>query len=146
MSRVLLTSPSFLKVLITLIILEKRKIHIVLFCYELKNKCNFMHSSMALEPFIGPRPPLQFRYHFAQTVGLLGLGISPSQGHYLQTGQHKHRINAHKYTCLRVGFEITIPAFERAKTFRLRPRGHCDRLAKCNAFCVCTTQFNVWRK
>jgi hypothetical protein len=50
---------------------------------------------MALQPFVGPWPLLQFRNHFAQTVGLLGQVISPSQGLYLHTGQHKHRINTH---------------------------------------------------
>jgi hypothetical protein len=30
-----------------------------------------------------------------QSVGLLGRGISPSQGRYLHREQHKHRINAH---------------------------------------------------
>jgi hypothetical protein len=46
---------------------------------------------MALQPFIGPWP-LQFRNLFALTIGLLGQVISPSQGLYLNTGQHKHRI------------------------------------------------------
>jgi hypothetical protein len=32
---------------------------------------------------------------FTQSVGLLGRGISPSQGRYLHTGQHKYRTNAH---------------------------------------------------
>jgi hypothetical protein len=32
---------------------------------------------------------------YTHSVGLLGRGISPSQGRYLHTGQHKHRINAH---------------------------------------------------
>jgi hypothetical protein len=32
-----------------------------------------------------------------QSEILLGRGISPSQGSYLHTGQHKHRINAHKH-------------------------------------------------
>jgi hypothetical protein len=49
---------------------------------------------MALQPFVGPWPLLQFRYLFTQSVGLLGQVISPSQGRYLHTGQHKHRINA----------------------------------------------------
>jgi hypothetical protein len=31
-----------------------------------------------------------------QFVGLLGRGISPSQGSYLHTEQNKHRINAHR--------------------------------------------------
>jgi hypothetical protein len=53
-----------------------------------------------------------------QTVGLLGLVISSSQGLYLNTGQHEHRINTYTYQrsipC--VGFKPTIPAFERMKT------------------------------
>jgi hypothetical protein len=34
---------------------------------------------------------------YTQPVGLLGRGISPTQGHYLHTEQHKHKINAHKH-------------------------------------------------
>jgi hypothetical protein len=34
-------------------------------------------------------PLVQFRNHFSQTVGLLGRVISPSQGRYLNRGQHK---------------------------------------------------------
>jgi hypothetical protein len=37
---------------------------------------------------------------YTQSEGLLGRGISPSQGRYLHTGQHKHRINAHRHPCL----------------------------------------------
>jgi hypothetical protein len=43
-------------------------------------------------------PLTQFRNHVLQTVGLLGRGISPSQGLYPNTGQHKHRINARTHT------------------------------------------------
>jgi hypothetical protein len=63
-----------------------------------------IYLSMALQPFVGPWPVLQFLDLFTQSVGLLGRGISPSQGRYLHTGQHKY------------GFEPTIPVFERAKT------------------------------
>jgi hypothetical protein len=49
---------------------------------------------MALQPFVGPWPLFQFLNLFIQTVGLLGRVISSSQGRYLHTGQHKHRINA----------------------------------------------------
>jgi hypothetical protein len=35
---------------------------------------------MALQPFVGPWPLFQFVELFTQTVGLLGRGISPSQG------------------------------------------------------------------
>jgi hypothetical protein len=43
-------------------------------------------------------------------------GISLSQGRYLHTGQHKHRINENRHPYTRVGFEPPIPAFERPKT------------------------------
>jgi hypothetical protein len=39
-------------------------------------------------------------WFYTQSVGLLGWGISPSQGLYLHTEQHKHRINAHRHPCL----------------------------------------------
>jgi hypothetical protein len=53
--------------------------------------------SMALPAQSGPRPLIQFRNHFSQTVGLLGRVIRPSQGRYLNTGQHKQRINAYTH-------------------------------------------------
>jgi hypothetical protein len=34
-------------------------------------------------------------WFYTQSVGLLESGISPSQGRYLHTGQHKHRIKTH---------------------------------------------------
>jgi hypothetical protein len=34
------------------------------------------------------------------SIGLLGRGISSSQGRHLHTGQHKHRKNAHRHPCL----------------------------------------------
>jgi hypothetical protein len=37
---------------------------------------------------------------YIQSVRLLGRGISSSQGFYLHTGQHKHRINGHRHPCL----------------------------------------------
>jgi hypothetical protein len=54
----------------------------------------------------------------SQTVGLLGRVISLSQGFYLNTGQHKRRINIYTYQTSMpcVGFEPTIPTSERAKT------------------------------
>jgi hypothetical protein len=53
-----------------------------------------------------------------QTLGLLGRVISSSQGRYLNTGQHRHRINTytHQTSMCSVGFETTIPASKRAKT------------------------------
>jgi hypothetical protein len=67
---------------------------------------------------------------YTQSVGLLGRGISTSQCRYLHTEQRKYKINAHRHPSMpQVGFEPTIPVFERAKTVHVfvRPRGHCDR-------------------
>jgi hypothetical protein len=53
-----------------------------------------------------------------QSVGLLGRVNSSSQGLYLNTGQHKHRINTYTYQTSMPcgGFEPTIPVSVRAKT------------------------------
>jgi hypothetical protein len=56
---------------------------------------------MTLQPFVGPLPLFQFLNLLTQPVGLLGRGISPSQGHYLHTGQDRHRINAYRHPCLK---------------------------------------------
>jgi hypothetical protein len=56
---------------------------------------------MALQPFVGPWPLFQFLDLFTQSVGLLGRGISPSQGLYLHIGQHKHTINKKGHPCLK---------------------------------------------
>jgi hypothetical protein len=71
---------------------------------------------MALQPR-GPWPLFSFMI-ILQTVGLLGRDISSSQGLYLNTGQHKHRINiyTHKTSMPCVGFEPTISVSVRAKT------------------------------
>jgi hypothetical protein len=42
-----------------------------------------------------------FSRSFTQSVGPLRRGISQSQGRYLHTGQHQHRINAQRYPCLK---------------------------------------------
>jgi hypothetical protein len=43
---------------------------------------------MDLQLFVGPWPLFQF-LNLIQLVELLGRGISPSQGRYLHTGQHR---------------------------------------------------------
>jgi hypothetical protein len=48
-------------------------------------------------------------------------GISTSQGLYLHTEQHKHRMNA-QTTMPQVGFETTIPVFKRANTIHVLDR------------------------
>jgi hypothetical protein len=73
---------------------------------------------MALPAHSGPRPLIQFHNHFSQSVGLLGRVISPLQGCYLNTGQHKHRINAytHQMPMPWVWIKTTITASERGNT------------------------------
>jgi hypothetical protein len=70
---------------------------------------------MALQPFVGPGLLLSFIIFLTQTVGLERV-ISPSQGRYLHTGQHKNRITYTKTTMPWVGFKPMIQAFEQAKT------------------------------
>jgi hypothetical protein len=55
---------------------------------------------------------------YSQSVEFLGRVISSSQVLYLNTGQHKHRINiyTHQISMPWVGFEPKITASERAKT------------------------------
>jgi hypothetical protein len=67
---------------------------------------------------LGPWPLLLSFMIILQSVGLLGRVIRSSQGRYLNTGHHRHRINTytHQTSVPCVGFEPMIPASERAKT------------------------------
>jgi hypothetical protein len=56
--------------------------------------------SMALQSFCWTLAHFQYLNAYTQSVGLAGKGISPSQGRYLHTEQHKHRINAYRHPCL----------------------------------------------
>jgi hypothetical protein len=72
-----------------------------------------------------------------QTVGLLGRVISSSQGLYLNTEQHKHRINAYIHTHTHThtpnihalsGIRIHDPGFRASEDSTcLRPLGYRDR-------------------
>jgi hypothetical protein len=57
---------------------------------------SFINGSTA----IGPGLFFSFVIFFTQTVGRLGRRNSPSQGRYLHTEQHKHRINVRRHPCL----------------------------------------------
>jgi hypothetical protein len=76
-----------------------------------------------------------------QTVGLLQRVISSSQGLYLNTGQHRHRVNTHTYqtSMSYMGFEPTIPASERAKTVHA-----LDRSATVTGHIYATTHYLCW--
>jgi hypothetical protein len=69
--------------------------------------CSHLEHRASLKRFVS----LKF-LNLRHSVGLLGRVINPSQGRYLTQTQNKHR----QTSMPRVGFEPTIPAFERAKT------------------------------
>jgi hypothetical protein len=93
-----------------------------------------IYLSMALQLFVGPWPLLQFLDLFTQSVGFLGRVISPLQGRYLHTGQHKHRINAHNTDIYASnGIRTHDPSvWGGADSSWPRGRGHCDRLNRDN--------------
>jgi hypothetical protein len=68
-------------------------------------------------------------WSFTQSVGLLGRGIGQSQGRYLHTGQHKHRINAHNTDIHALSgirnHDSSVRADEDSSC--VRPHGNCDR-------------------
>jgi hypothetical protein len=64
---------------------------------------------------------------YTKSVGLLGRGITPSQGRYLRTEQHKYRINTHRHPCLEWirAHDPSVRAGEDDSC--LRRRGHSER-------------------
>jgi hypothetical protein len=88
---------------------------------------SFIHSSMAVQPYVGPDLFFSFVIFFTQAVRLLGRVISPSQGRCLHTGQHKHIINAHRYPCFEWDSKPRSQLSSEQDNSRLRPRGHCDQ-------------------
>jgi hypothetical protein len=75
----------------------------------------------------------QFR-NLRQSLGLLGRGISPWQGHYLTQTQNKRKKKSMPW----VVFEPTIPGFERAKTCHALDRAATvigyERIVACEAY------------
>jgi hypothetical protein len=91
----------------------------------------FIHSftrQWLYSPLLGPGLFFSFVIFFTQTVGLLGRVISPSQGRYIHTGQHRHRINADTNIRALSGIRIHDPSVLASEgSSCLRPRGHSDR-------------------
>jgi hypothetical protein len=77
-------------------------------------------------------------FHFSfltlrQSVGLLGRGISPSQGHYL----HKHKINADIHALNGIStHDLNVWASKGSSYHRLR--GHCDQLLEDYSLKLCS--------
>jgi hypothetical protein len=79
-------------------------------------------------PLLGPGLFFNVVIIFTQTVGLLGRGISLSQGRYLHTGQYKHRINAHTDIHALSEFRKHDPSVRESEDSScLRPHCHCDQ-------------------
>jgi hypothetical protein len=72
-----------------------------------------------------------FLWVYTQLVGFIGRVIGPSQGLYLNTGQHQHRINTHTPNIHTQNGIRTHDHSVRVSedSSCLRPRGYCDRLA-----------------
>jgi hypothetical protein len=87
-----------------------------------------IHPSMALQPFVGPWPLLQFRNHFYTVCRTHWTGDqSVARPLHAHTGQHKHRIksdNIHTWSGIRT-YDPNISACEDSSC--LGPRGHCER-------------------
>jgi hypothetical protein len=94
---------------------------------SLSQYCSFL--LMTLPAHSGSSPLIQFRNNFSQTVGLLGRVSNPSQGRYLNTGQQKHRKNAHTPNIRALSgirtHDPSVRASEDSSCFS--PRGYCDR-------------------
>jgi hypothetical protein len=100
-----------------------------------------MAISIYLSIYLSPVTPTRFirhhnaSFHFSvlilrETVWLLGRGISPTQGRYLHTGQHKHRIitYTHQTSMPCVGFDPHDPSFWASEDSScLRSLDNCDR-------------------
>jgi hypothetical protein len=100
-------------------------------CHVLYSVSRRIFLSMALLAHSGPSPHIQLRNHFSQTVGLLGRVISPPEGRYLHTGQHKHRKNAHTDFHVLSGIRTHDSRVRASEdSLRLRQRGYCDRLVE----------------
>jgi hypothetical protein len=84
---------------------------------------------MALQPFVGPWHLLQFRNLFYTDGRTPWTSVtSLSQGRYLRTGQHKHRINAYTYIHALNDIRTHDPSVRASEDSPcLRPRCHRDR-------------------
>jgi hypothetical protein len=85
----------------------------------------------------GPTALVNFDHFFSfliwtQSVGLLGRGISPSQGRYLHPEQHTHRINAHRHPCRMWDLNPDPSARADEDGSCLKPRRDCDQLYALN--------------
>jgi hypothetical protein len=87
---------------------------------------SFIHQWL-YSPLLGRGLFFSFVLFFTQSVGFLGRVISSSQGRYLHTGHHKHRINAYTDIHALSGIRAHDPSVRASEDSScLRSRGHCD--------------------
>jgi hypothetical protein len=85
-----------------------------------------MYLSMALQSFVGPWPLFQFLNPIHSRTPWTG--DQPVVSRYLHTKQHKHRIKAHKYSCLEWDSKPRSQFSSGRRRFMLQiAGGHCDR-------------------
>jgi hypothetical protein len=95
---------------------------------------SFIHQWL-YSPLLDPGLFFSFVIFITQTVGLLGRVISPSQGRYLDTGHHKHRLNVHTDIHALSGIRTHDPSIRASEDSScLRWRGHCHRLSMRTTF------------
>jgi hypothetical protein len=118
---------------------------------ENRNQCDlfwriFIHSFIhqcLYSPLLGPGLFFSSEIFFTQTVGLLGRLIILSEGRYLHTRQHKHRINAHTDIYALSGIRTQDPSVRAGEDSScLRLRCHYDRLVM--NFTLHKTRGIVW--
>jgi hypothetical protein len=87
---------------------------------------------MALQPLLGPGLFFSSVIILYTDVRTPWTSVSPSQGRYLHTGQHKHRINAYTDIYTLSGIRTNDPSFRASEESScLRPRSHRDRRMLC---------------
>jgi hypothetical protein len=91
-------------------------------CFSLVNAQLSIYGSTAL---VNLGRFFSFSIH-TQSVDILERGMSPSQGRYLHTEQHKQRMNSHRHPCLE--WNSRDPSVRGGGDGSdLRPRSYCDR-------------------
>jgi hypothetical protein len=102
--------------------------------------CSNLDHRASMKRFVS----LQF-LNLRHSVGLLGRGISPSQGHYLTQTQNKHKSDIHALSGIRT-HDPSVRAGEDSSCLRLR--GHRDRHRFCENSCIecCVLKQALWCK
>jgi hypothetical protein len=109
--------------LVGVLVLEHATINIVCSTHSL-----IFHSSMALQPFVGPWPIVQFRnlfYTDGRTPWTSDQPVAkPLPSHRTKQTQNKR---IYKHPCIEWDSNSRSQCSNERRQFMTRPRGHCDR-------------------